>query len=91
MNKPIDPSVYAQVPDANGRFGPYGGKFVSETLMSALAELERVYAQLKEDPDFQKEFDAYLAHFVGAPRLCTRPSAGLMRSVEHAFTLSVKI
>src|SRR5210317_1037509 len=65
MNKPIDPSIYAQVPDAQGRFGPYGGKFVSETLMSALADLERVYNQLKDDPDFQREFDSYLAHFVG--------------------------
>src|SRR6056300_2047281 len=67
MNKPIDPSIYAQVPDAQGRFGPYGGKFVSETLMSALADLERVYNQLKDDPDFQREFDSYLAHFVGRP------------------------
>jgi tryptophan synthase beta chain len=67
MNKPLDPSLYASVPDANGRFGPYGGKFVSETLMSALSDLEKLYHQLKNDKEFQREFDHYLAHFVGRP------------------------
>ena len=67
MNKPLDPSLYASVPDANGRFGPYGGKFVSETLMSALSDLEKLYHQLKNDTEFQREFDHYLAHFVGRP------------------------
>jgi tryptophan synthase beta chain len=54
-------------PDAQGRFGPYGGKFVSETLMSALEELEAVYRRLSADEDFQRELDADLAHYVGRP------------------------
>lgn len=54
-------------PDAQGRFGPYGGKFVSETLMSALDELESVYRSLSADEQFQRELDADLAHYVGRP------------------------
>ncbi|MAS21457.1 MAG: tryptophan synthase subunit beta, partial [SAR116 cluster bacterium] len=58
---------YAQVPDEHGRFGIYGGKFVAETLMSALAELENLYNDLKDDPVFLREFDLDLAHYVGRP------------------------
>jgi len=54
-------------PDAQGRFGPYGGKFVSETLMSALEELESVYRRLSADEAFQRELDADLTHYVGRP------------------------
>lgn len=57
----------ASVPDVSGHFGPYGGRFVSETLMGALEELEAVYNQLKDDPEFQAEFDKDLAHYVGRP------------------------
>jgi tryptophan synthase beta chain len=55
------------VPDAHGRFGQFGGKFVAETLMSALADLESLYASLKSDPAFLEEFDRDLAHYVGRP------------------------
>lgn len=58
---------YSQFPDAKGHFGPYGGRFVSETLMPALDELEQMYMRLKDDPDFQAEFDKDLAHYVGRP------------------------
>ena len=54
-------------PDAEGRFGPYGGKFVAETLMSALADLESMYRRLSADAAFQREFDEDLAHYVGRP------------------------
>lgn len=54
-------------PDARGHFGPYGGRYVSETLMAALAELDRSYQSLKNDPAFQHEFDADLSSFVGRP------------------------
>ena len=54
-------------PDVEGRFGPYGGKFVAETLMSALADLESMYRRLSEDAAFQREFDEDLAHYVGRP------------------------
>lgn len=67
MTIEINPELYAQVPDAHGRFGPYGGKFVAETLMFALAELEDLYNKLKDDPDFLREFDLDLAHYVGRP------------------------
>ncbi len=58
---------YAQFPDEKGHFGPYGGRFVSETLMPALDELEEMYNRLKDEPSFQKEFDDDLAHYVGRP------------------------
>ncbi len=58
---------YSHMPDASGHFGPYGGRFVSETLMQALDQLEAAYNKLKDDPDFQAEFDRDLAHYVGRP------------------------
>ena len=67
MTIDINPDLYAQVPDEHGRFGIYGGKFVAETLMSALAELESLYNDLKDDPAFLREFDLDLAHYVGRP------------------------
>ncbi|MBM3925332.1 MAG: tryptophan synthase subunit beta [SAR202 cluster bacterium] len=57
----------SQLPDRRGRFGPYGGKFVPETLMAALDELEQAYAKLKEDKEFQKELGYLLNNFVGRP------------------------
>lgn len=58
---------YAAMPDMSGHFGPYGGRFVSETLIYALDELQEIYAKLKDDPSFQEEFDKDLAHYVGRP------------------------
>lgn len=58
---------FASVPDKAGRFGIYGGRFVAETLMSALDDLEALYNRLKDDPDFQRELDEDLAHYVGRP------------------------
>lgn len=55
------------MPDHRGHFGQFGGKFVSETLMHALDELDKNYARLKNDPEFQAEFDKDLAHYVGRP------------------------
>lgn len=62
--KDIDYSAY---PDESGHFGPYGGRFVSETLVHALDDLEAMYSRLKNDPEFQKEIDKDLAHYVGRP------------------------
>ena len=56
-----------QFPDASGHFGPYGGVFVSETLMPALAELRAAYAACQNDPEFIAEFEYELKHFVGRP------------------------
>jgi tryptophan synthase beta chain len=54
-------------PDARGHFGPYGGKFVAETLMAPLAELEAAYRECQADPAFIAEFERDLAHYVGRP------------------------
>ena len=62
--KPVDFSAF---PDASGHFGPYGGRFVAETLMYALDELQAAYDQLKNDSTFQADFDRDLAHYVGRP------------------------
>ncbi|MFP1683917.1 tryptophan synthase subunit beta [Alloalcanivorax sp. C16-1] len=58
---------YGAFPDARGHFGRFGGRFVSETLMAALDELETMYRRLKDDPQFQADFDYDLAHYVGRP------------------------
>lgn len=68
MNKPIN---YAAYPDESGHFGPYGGKFVPETLMPALDELEEVYLKAKHDQEFQAELDYLRRTFVGRPTAVT--------------------
>ncbi|MBX2857998.1 MAG: tryptophan synthase subunit beta [Cellvibrionaceae bacterium] len=55
------------MPDASGHFGNFGGRFVSETLMHALDELQSIYDDVKNDPSFRAEFDKDLAHYVGRP------------------------
>src|SRR5438034_6600872 len=57
----------AAVPDQQGRFGPYGGRYVPETLMAALHQLTEHYEQARGDPEFQKQFDYYLRDYVGRP------------------------
>jgi tryptophan synthase beta chain len=54
-------------PDARGRFGPYGGRYVPETLMAPLEELEQAYAAARVDAAFQRELDALLRNFAGRP------------------------
>ncbi len=55
------------LPDDRGRFGPFGGRFVPETLMTALGELERALAEAQADPSFREELDALLREFAGRP------------------------
>ena len=55
------------LPDAKGHFGPYGGVFVAETLIDALDELRAAYEKYKNDPEFKKEFEYELKHYVGRP------------------------
>jgi len=64
--KPARFSNYS-LPDADGHFGPYGGSFVSETLVHALDELRAAYEHYRNDPQFQQEFAYELKHFVGRP------------------------
>ena len=59
--------VIIDYPDKMGRFGKFGGKFVPETLMPALDELEEAYLSAKDDPTFKKEFEYYLREYVGRP------------------------
>ena len=56
-----------QVPDEAGRFGPYGGRYVPETLVHPLQQLEEEYFCAQQDPEFQQELDYYLREFCGRP------------------------
>ncbi|MBP7981607.1 MAG: tryptophan synthase subunit beta [Arenimonas sp.] len=64
LTHPLD---YSQYPNANGHFGVYGGRFVSETLMAPLAELEQAYEAALADPAFHAELAYDYAHYVGRP------------------------
>ncbi len=67
------------IPDERGYFGPYGGRFVPETLMSALAELETAYRAARADPDFQDRLNSLLRDYVGRPT----PLTFAARLTEH--------
>ena len=67
MTAPAQPNSWRAGPDDNGRFGAYGGRFVAETLMPLVLELEAAYAAAKEDPSFRAELDRLLADYVGRP------------------------
>ncbi len=66
MNSTL-PAAIAAVPDARGRFGRYGGRFVPETLMFALEQLDAAYREAKADPAFQAQFRRLLTDYVGRP------------------------
>ena len=61
------PNTYTGLPDAKGRFGNHGGRFVAETLMPLILELEEAYRAARADPSFQEELDDFLKHYVGRP------------------------
>jgi len=61
MNAVIGPNL----PDTQGHFGPYGGRYVPETLMHPLQQLEEEYARAQKDPAFQREVEYYLREFCG--------------------------
>jgi tryptophan synthase beta chain len=61
------PNSFRTGPDERGHFGLYGGRFVAETLMPLILELERAYAEAKNDPVFRKQMDGYLKDYVGRP------------------------
>ncbi|GLS26669.1 tryptophan synthase subunit beta [Marinibactrum halimedae] len=67
MTETVTQPNFATFPDEKGHFGPYGGRFVSETLIEALDDLDALYQRVKSDPNFQQEFDKDLAHYVGRP------------------------
>jgi len=61
------PNTFRGGPDERGHFGMFGGRFVAETLMPLVLELEAAYARAKSDPAFQAEMNGYLEHYVGRP------------------------
>ena len=67
MNAPTRPNDYAAYPDADGRFGDYGGRYVAETLMPLVHDLDGAYTAAKNDPAFQAELAGFLTHYVGRP------------------------
>jgi tryptophan synthase beta chain len=92
-------TVPALVPDASGHFGSYGGRFVPESLISALTELDAQYTAAKADPAFQAELSALLRGYAGRPTLLTPAprfsaaagSAVLLKREDLAHTGSHKI
>ena len=69
MNSPIESAIesYRAGPDDTGHFGIYGGRFVAETLMPLILNVEKAYNQARQDPDFQAEFDYFAKHYIGRP------------------------
>src|SRR5271156_6346238 len=66
-NKTMSAITAEDLPDVRGHFGPYGGRYVPETLMHPLKELEEEYFRAQHDPEFQRELDYYLKEFCGRP------------------------
>ncbi|MBX7460416.1 tryptophan synthase subunit beta [Qipengyuania huizhouensis] len=62
-----NPNSFRNQPDERGHFGDYGGRYVAETLMPLVLDLEREYRKAQADPEFQREFDDLLEHYVGRP------------------------
>ena len=66
MDTPL-PNSFRQGPDSAGRFGPFGGRYVAETLMPLILEVERAYTDARRDPAFDAEWRRLLTHYVGRP------------------------
>ncbi len=67
MNKPERPNSYRSFPDADGHFGLFGGRYVAETLMPLILDLEKAYRAAKADPAFKAQMDDLMKNFVGRP------------------------
>ncbi len=76
---PILPNSFRSGPDDRGHFGIFGGRFVAETLMPLILDLEKAYADAKADPAFQREMNGYLKDYVGRPS----PLYFAQRLTEH--------
>src|SRR3546814_10891872 len=62
------PNSFRTMPDERGHFGQFGGRYVAETLMPLILDLEREYRAAKADPAFKAQFDDLMKHYVGRPR-----------------------
>ena len=87
MNAPAKPNDYSAYPDANGRFGGFGGRYVAETLMPLVLDLDKAYAEAKADPAFQAELKSYNTHYAGRPS----PLYFAERLTEHFGGAKVKL
>ncbi|MBR7653245.1 tryptophan synthase subunit beta [Brucella oryzae] len=67
MNKPVAPNSYKTGPDEEGMFGIFGGRFVAETLMPLILELQEAYETAKNDPEFKAELNALSTYYAGRP------------------------
>jgi len=67
VSAPLNPNSFRTGPDERGHFGIFGGRFVAETLMPLILELERAYTEAKADPSYRREMDGHLVHYVGRP------------------------
>jgi tryptophan synthase beta chain len=83
MNVATKKNSFRTGPDERGHFGIYGGRFVAETLMPLILQLEQAYEDAKADPAFRKEMDGYLTHYVGRPS----PLYFAERMTEHCRKL----
>ncbi len=99
MSAPQQPNSFRTGPDERGHFGIYGGRFVAETLMPLILDLEKAYDDAKADPAFKREMDGHLTHYVGRPSplyfaermtehlgRCRRTAAMAPRSTSSART-----
>ncbi len=68
------PNSLRNMPDERGHFGQFGGRYVAETLMPLILDLEREYEAAKIDPAFKAEFDGLMTHYVGGRARSTMPS-----------------
>jgi tryptophan synthase beta chain len=97
------PNSFRTGPDEGGHFGIYGGRFVAETLMPLILELEKAYAQAKADPAFGREMEFHLTHYVGRPSplyfaermtahcRSTKTASGLLSTKTASGLLGAKI
>jgi tryptophan synthase beta chain len=67
LNEPSEDRLVGALPDAEGHFGIYGGRFVAETLMGPIEELTQAYERYRNDPEFVRELETDLKHYVGRP------------------------
>ena len=81
---PPNPNSFRSLPDESGHFGQFGGRYVAETLMPLILDLEKEYRAAKEDPAFRDEFEYLLEHFVGRPS----PLYFAERMTEHFRALA---
>ena len=67
MTEQTNPNSYRNQPDERGHFGQFGGRYVAETLMPLILDLDKHYRAAKADPKFTEEFEDLLEHYVGRP------------------------